>query len=69
LKWLLGEGKSVKFSDRFFMENFTLDPKKQQFLRGGKTTASLEVGGSLPLEEHFVRGKSKMIATLKDRYA
>ena len=58
------EGKSVKFSDRFFMENFTLDLKKQQFLRGGgKTTASLEVGGSLPLEEHFVRGKSKMTAT------
>ena len=27
-------GKSVKFSDRFFMENFTLDLKKQQFLKG-----------------------------------
>jgi hypothetical protein len=32
----LGGGKSVKFSDTFFMENFTLEMKKQQLLRGGK---------------------------------
>ena len=56
---VLRGGKSVKFSDRFFMENFTLDPKKQQFLKeGGKKMIAI-AKGALRLRTAALEAKRK----------
>ena len=55
----LGRGKSVKFSDRFFMENFTLDLKKQQFLKGGKNDRYARGWRIATLEEHSFEVKAE----------
>jgi hypothetical protein len=62
----LGMGQKCKvFRQIYYGKLYTRHEKATVFEGEGKKTATLEVGGSLPLEEHFVRGKSKMIATLE----
>ena len=54
-------GQKCKVFRQIYYGKLYTRHEKATVFEGGKTTASLE--------EHFVRGKSKMTAMLKDRYA